>query len=122
MVGYKEPPLHSRFKAGVSGNPKGRPKNRPSLQCELNDALAEPVTVGGRQTTKLGAIVSAVVAKAVAGDLRAANTILSLCSRAFGVEAPADDAIDPSDRTIVEASEKRERKRARANVPVSAAW
>ncbi len=74
------------------------------------------MTVGGRQTTKLGAIVNALVAKAVAGDLRAAVALLSLCNRASGVEAPADDAIDPSDRAIVEASEKRERKRARANI------
>lgn len=26
-VGYKKPPIHSQFKPGVSGNPKGRPKN-----------------------------------------------------------------------------------------------
>ncbi|MEM1286655.1 MAG: DUF5681 domain-containing protein [Pseudomonadota bacterium] len=27
-VGYKNPPKHSRFKKGVSGNPKGRPKKK----------------------------------------------------------------------------------------------
>ncbi|MBR1270312.1 hypothetical protein JQ629_22820 [Bradyrhizobium sp. AUGA SZCCT0222] len=28
-VGYGKPPTHSRFKQGVSGNPKGRPKREP---------------------------------------------------------------------------------------------
>jgi hypothetical protein len=25
-VGYRKPPVHSRFKKGQSGNPRGRPK------------------------------------------------------------------------------------------------
>ena len=25
-VGYKKPPLHTRFQKGQSGNPRGRPK------------------------------------------------------------------------------------------------
>jgi hypothetical protein len=29
-VGYRKPPIHSRFKAGQSGNPKGRPKGKSS--------------------------------------------------------------------------------------------
>src|SRR5271163_584454 len=42
-VGRGKPPVHSRFKKGQSGNPRGpRPKNLPAL---LVDALNEKVTV-----------------------------------------------------------------------------
>ena len=27
---YRKPPLHSRFKQGQSGNPRGRPKKKPA--------------------------------------------------------------------------------------------
>ena len=32
QVGYGRPPLHSRFKPGQSGNPKGRPKQSRNLR------------------------------------------------------------------------------------------
>ena len=34
-VGYKKPPIHTRFKPGVSGNPKGRPKGTKNLATDL---------------------------------------------------------------------------------------
>jgi hypothetical protein len=46
---YRKPPLHTRFKKGQSGNPRGRPKkNLPTL---LVAALNEPVyvTTNGRR-------------------------------------------------------------------------
>ena len=42
-VGRGKPPVHSRFKKGQSGNPRGpRPKNLPAL---LVEALNEPMVV-----------------------------------------------------------------------------
>jgi hypothetical protein len=39
---YRKPPLHTRFKKGQSGNPRGRPKK--NLAALLAAALNEKVT------------------------------------------------------------------------------
>ena len=44
-VGYKKPPLHTRFRKGQSGNPRGRPRGSKNLSTLLIDALNEPVVV-----------------------------------------------------------------------------
>ena len=44
-VGYKKPPLHSRFQKGQSGNPRGRPRGSKNFSTLLTDALNEPVVV-----------------------------------------------------------------------------
>ncbi len=44
-VGYKNPPLHSRFQKGRSGNPSGRRKAKPQLNLldEVAKLMAEPI-------------------------------------------------------------------------------
>jgi len=44
-VGYKKPPLHTRFKKGQSANPRGRPRGSKNLSALLDDALNEPVVI-----------------------------------------------------------------------------
>jgi Family of unknown function (DUF5681) len=44
-VGYKKPPLHTRFRKGQSGNPRGRPRGSKNFSTLLADALNEPVVV-----------------------------------------------------------------------------
>ena len=49
-VGRGKPPVHSRFKKGQSGNPRGpRPKNLPAL---LVDALNEEVVVTSTESAE----------------------------------------------------------------------
>ena len=40
-IGYGKPPASGRFRAGVSGNPKGRPKRKPSPLAERIKTVAQ---------------------------------------------------------------------------------
>jgi alkylation response protein AidB-like acyl-CoA dehydrogenase len=70
------PPLHSRFKKGQSGNPKGRPK-----LPDIREALAKVLAEEKDGITALEATLRALRAKATKGDVRAAEALLD---RAFG--------------------------------------
>ena len=70
------PPAHSRFKKGQSGNPKGRPK-----LPDISEALAKILADEKDGRTALEQTLLALRAKAVRGDIRAAEALLD---RAFG--------------------------------------
>ena len=44
-VGYGNPPVHTRFKPGQSGNPKGRRKGQRNIRTVVNEALNQPITI-----------------------------------------------------------------------------
>lgn len=81
-VGYRRPPLHSRFAKGVSGNPAGRPKGSRNVSTVIAAALAERVTINEngrrRSITKLEAAAKQLANKAATGDQKAAKLILEL--------------------------------------------
>lgn len=105
-VGYGKPPRQTRFQAGQSGNPKGRPKGSLSLTTALNRALKETVVVvenGRRKTiTKLDATIKRLVNKAVQGDAKAVQQLLGL-SPLVGVEAPSsrEAPLDANDAAVM---------------------
>ena len=80
-VGYGKPPDATKFRAGQSGNPKGRPKGTKNSSTLLNQALDEKVVVkeGGRQKriTKREAAFKQLANKAAAGDQRAIQLLMS---------------------------------------------
>jgi hypothetical protein len=41
-VGYRKPPLHSRFRAGQSGNPAGRRKGVRNLETDVKRTPEHP--------------------------------------------------------------------------------
>ncbi|SRR5713101_4445432 len=53
-VGFRRPPLHTRFKPGVSGNPSGRPKDSKNLKTLLHAILNEQISLQeGSQSRKV---------------------------------------------------------------------
>ena len=79
-IGYKKPPKSGRFKRGVSGNPKGRPKKKPiSLAETINNVLDAPIKYreGGQTKVATGRELSLkmLVDRAVNGDLEAAERL-----------------------------------------------
>ncbi|MBV9859631.1 MAG: hypothetical protein JO038_05960 [Alphaproteobacteria bacterium] len=81
-IGYGKPPRHTRFKKGVSGNPRGRRKGEKNLRVILNRALTEPLRVAenGRRRTasKLEVILTRLINAAVQADLPAIKVLLGL--------------------------------------------
>ena len=81
-IGYGRPPKRTQFRKGVSGNPKGRPKESRNLATVLAKALQERVVVnenGRRRTvTKLDAAVAQLVNKSASGDLAALRQLMTL--------------------------------------------
>jgi hypothetical protein len=81
-VGYRKPPTQNRFRPGQSGNPKGRPKGALGVRSLVNSALDETVRVAengkARSIRKRQAILLAMIAKAIKGDVRAAVLIMRL--------------------------------------------
>lgn len=97
-VGYGKPPKGAQFQKGQSGNSAGRPKGTKNLKTDLLEELQERVLVreagGERQLSKQRALLKSITAKAIKGDTRAANIILSMVLRVLeedpdgGVEYP----------------------------------
>ncbi len=100
-VGFKKPPVHSRFRKGCSGNPKGRPKGTKNLRTDLTEVLQERITVteGDRKVrmSKQRAVVKTLVAKTLKGDSRAATTLLNTMFRALGFADTDGDVEQPLD-------------------------
>lgn len=82
VVGYRKPPLHTRFKKGESGNVRGRPKGARNLAGVLERELNAPVTInenGQRKTiTKFEAVIKLLVNQTLKPDLRALQQLLAL--------------------------------------------
>jgi hypothetical protein len=118
-VGYKRPPKATRFKAGVSGNPSGRPKKTKSLAVELNEELGEVIRVrqGGREIeiTKARAVAKELVRLAIGGDLRAATIVLSFSTRSHDESDIETPEATSDDLAVVDSFVEREIRRRAAD-------
>ena len=94
-VGYKHPPLHTRFKLGQSGNPNGRPKGRLNLTTEVMGIISKKVKVRDgdkdRQMSLPAANVLAHGIKGAKGDVRSASFLFNNLHR-LGLVGQEDGA------------------------------
>jgi hypothetical protein len=97
-VGYGKPPKSGQFTKGKSGNPRGRPKGRLNLATDLAAELSQKITVreDGRSCTisKQRALVKALLAKALQGDVRAMTALLGLYARLIAELPPGRCSTD----------------------------
>jgi hypothetical protein len=104
-VGYRRPPKASRFKAGQSGNPNGRPKGAANLANDLAAELNEQITVGegsrSRRVTKQRALIKALMAQALNGDVRATTALLALYARLISEPTAAEGTSIEEDELLI---------------------
>ncbi len=85
QVGYKRPPLHTRFKPGQSGNPNGRPAGRPNHKTTIERVMNEKVSVREgektRHMTKFEAMLQAQTVKGMKGDARSTGVVINMMTR-----------------------------------------
>ena len=110
LVGYGRPPLHTRYRKGQSGNPKGRPRGTKNLATDLVEELTEriPIREGDRQlrVSKQRALLKALMSKALKGDTRAAGLVLRLIATIMPPDTAAANntstEVDENDLAILE--------------------
>lgn len=106
-VGYGNPPKHSQFKKGKSGNPKGRPKGSKNLKTDLEEELQEKIHIKEAGTTKSvskqRAVVKAMLSKALSGDVKAANMLMALLLKLIPEKEsdPSEADLTPTDLQIL---------------------
>ncbi len=109
-IGYRRPPKAYQFKPGQSGNPKGRPKAKPSLAGVLEEALAQRTTIRvqgrARKVTKLEAMTRKLADMAVQGDARVVKLLLDRIREAeerAAEEPTMQEEFDATDREVIAA-------------------
>jgi hypothetical protein len=91
-VGFRKPPMETRFQAGQSGNPAGRPRGSKNKKtpapwdCELNSIIFQEayrdliINEAGQQVTIpiIQAIIRSVALSAAKGDKRSQRLFIDL--------------------------------------------
>jgi hypothetical protein len=93
-VGYKKPPVATRFKKGQSGNPNGPPKKiaqnlNPGkvLQSIDNEEIVVKIDGKRKHMPKAEILFRQLFTKAIRGDLTVARLIAKMATKYFGPEA-----------------------------------
>jgi len=93
-VGYKRPPVATRFNKGQSGNPSGKPKKKSQeldpgkiLQAIDNEEIIVTIDGRGKRMRKAEIHFRQVFNKAIKGNLTDARLIAKMAAKYFGPEA-----------------------------------
>lgn len=103
-VGYGRPPAEHRFKAGQSGNPKGRPKGKKNPDKMLRELLDRKISIREsgqvKRITFLEAMFLRFAEDALRGNVKSAAFLLS---RYQNDDRASDgsSALTPDDQKII---------------------
>ena len=96
-VGYGKPPLQSRFKAGTSGNARGRPKGSKNLKTLVKEAMTANILIQEgektRKVSRLEGVLLRQLQKALTGSGRAAVAVFKIAMQ-LGLLDDADSCGD----------------------------
>jgi hypothetical protein len=102
-VGFRRPPLHTRFKPGQSGNPSRRAKGSKNLKSLLHSILNEQISLQdgsqSRKVSKAEAIMRRLIIGALKGDSRDLHALFRLAEQT-GEFQDARDEITRIERVI----------------------
>lgn len=112
-VGYGNPPVSGQFKPGQSGNPKGRPKGRKSLEKTIADAFNKKITVreGGqnKKISQMDALCRRVINDGLKGNAKATDQALAMLKIMAAAQSGAsrqDDGTIPDSSADLKALQK----------------
>jgi hypothetical protein len=112
-VGFRNPPKHTQFKPGQSGNPSGRPKAKKTIDSILEARLMAPMTVtidGKRKKLPaLEILLTKELSKAMNGDQKSVRLLLDLF-QARGLAGPERGSQEDRARESEDARERLRRK------------
>ncbi len=105
-VGYGRPPRSYRFKAGQSGNPKGRPKGAKSEATLLVELLNRKIEIRQngkvRKITILEGILHKLAEDSLNGNTKSAAFVLNRLS-AIASTVSAESEVNPDDKAVLDA-------------------
>lgn len=105
-VGYRKPPVHTRFKPGQSGNPRGRLKQARGLKTLSREILTQRVAVrtasGEKKIARIEVVLQKTIELAMKGNARALSEVMKLYAAA--VPDTSVDAVEtaPEDLTATD--------------------
>jgi hypothetical protein len=106
VVGYGRPPVHTRFKAGQSGNPRGRPKGAKGLNTLAREILTAKVSVrtvsGETKMPRIEAVFHKAIELAIKGNPRAQSQVLRRYASAVPEPVVAESASPAEELTATD--------------------
>jgi hypothetical protein len=116
-VGYRKPPVATRFKKGQSGNPSGKPKKTSPelnpgevLQSIDNEEMIVNIDGKGKRMPKAEIYFRQLFTKAIKGSLTDARLIAKMAAKYFGPEAEG-----PSETRFIIVQDKKDKPNRKSN-------
>jgi hypothetical protein len=103
QVGYKKPPIETRFKKGNNANPRGRPRGSKNLATLQDRALDTVVVVEDgtrRRLTKRDIVIAQLVDRSAGADLRATKILLDMLDKLGRRASPGSAGAGPEDEVL----------------------